>query len=854
MTLETTKILLVALPIVIGTVGIFLIILLYIQINKRAQSDNLKKHRSTQAGLSDLLNYAAVVDNGVIVGKNGSFMAAWLYRGNDDASSTKEYREIVASRANQALLGLGTGWMVHIDAVRKPTRSYSDTANSYFPDEISQAIDTERRNLFESLGTMYEGYFILTATWFPPSLAQRKFVELMFEDDQKKPGRKKSSQNLIKQFKRDAQTLEEKLSIAFSLTRLTSRKKVMEDGKTVYFDDFLSWIQFCISGEQQPIMLPANPAYLDSYLGGRELWGGVTPKIGDKYIQVVAIEGFPMESYPGILSGLAELPVEYRWSTRFIFLDQHEALAALEKFRKKWKQKVRGILDQVFNNGGGTIDQDALAMERDAEIAKAEISSGLVASGYLTSVIVLMDDDRMATEQAARRIRKYINSLGFIARIETLNTMDAFFGSLPGHGVENVRRPLVNTLNLADLLPSSTIWTGLDHAPNPMYPPKSPPLMHAVTSGSTPFRLNLHVGDLGHTLIIGPTGAGKSTLLATIAVQLRRYEGMSIYNFDKGMSMYPLTKAIGGTHFEIAGNGDTLAFCPLQYLATKSDRGWAAGWVDTMLALNGVVTNPGQRNEIAATLEGMNDSGAKTLSEFTLTVQDEKIREALKIYTVDGAMGYLLDADEDGLNLSNFTTFEIEELMDLGEKFALPVLLYLFRRIEKSLHGQPAVIVLDEAWIMLGHKAFREKIREWLKVMRKANCAIVMATQSLTDAVNSGIFDVIVESTATKIMLPNIYAREKETAALYGRMGLNARQLEVIASAVPKRQYYYISESGRRLFDLALGPLTLAFVGASDKESIAQIKQFVEKWQTEWPEHWLASKGIPLDDYRRLAA
>ena len=129
-------------------------------------------------------------------------------------------------------------------------------------------------------------------------------------------------------------------------------------------------------------------------------------------------------------------------------------------------------------------------------------------------------------------------------------------------------------------------------------------------------------------------------------------------------------------------------------------------------------------------------------------------------------MGHLLDAEEDGLSLSDFTVFEIEELMNLGEKYALPVLLYLFRRIERSLHGQPAAIILDEAWLMLGHPVFRAKIREWLKVLRKANCLVLMATQSLSDAANSGILDVIVESTATKIFLPNVYARDEDTAAL----------------------------------------------------------------------------------------
>jgi type IV secretion system protein VirB4 len=354
--------------------------------------------------------------------------------------------------------------------------------------------------------------------------------------------------------------------------------------------------------------------------------------------------------------------------------------------------------------------------------------------------------------------------------------------------------------------------------------------------------------------MVGPTGAGKSTHLSTIAAQLRRYEGMTIYAFDKGMSMFPITKAVGGLHFTVAADDEALAFCPMQYLETKGDRSWAGEWVDTILALNGIETTPAQRNEISNAIESMHASGAKTMTELSLTIQDERIREALKQYTVDGSMGHLLDAETDGLEFSDFTTFEIEELMDLGEKYALPTLLYIFRRIERSLTGQPAVILLDEAWLMLGHPVFRAKIREWLKVMRKANCLVLMATQSLTDAASSGILDVIVESTATKIFLPNIYARDDDTAALYRRMGLNAKQIEILATAIPKRQYYYVSENGRRLYDLALGPLALSFVGSTDKESIAEIKQLEAKYGPEWVHEWLANRGLNIKDYVGVAA
>ena len=809
----------------------------------------LKKHRSTEPAVADLLNYAAVVDDGVIVGKNGAFMAAWVYQGDDNASSTDEQRGMVSNRINQALAGLGSGWMIHVDAARRSAPHYSDAGLSHFPDPVTAAIDEERRRHFKSLGTLFEGYFVLTATYFPPLLAQAKFVELMFDDDTQTPNHTARTHALIANFKREIDGIESRLDSVLKLRRLKSHRIETENGRPVSQDEFLSWLQFCITGINHPVLLPSNPMYLDALLGGQELWGGVIPKIGRHFIQVVAIEGFPMESYPGMLSQLAELPVEYRWSSRFIFMDGHEAVAHMDKYRKKWRQKVRGFFDQVFNTNSGVIDQDAAMMVADAEASIAEVNSGMVAVGYYTSVVVLMDEDRDTLEASSRQIEKAINALGFSARIESINTLDAFLGSLPGHGVENVRRPLLNTLNLADLLPTSSIWTGKSEAPCPMYPPLSPPLMHCVTAGNSPFRLNLHVRDLGHTMMFGPTGAGKSTHLALLVAQLLRYRGMSVFAFDKGLSLYPLCKAAGGVHYSVAADDESLAFCPLQYTATKTDRSWAMEWIDTMLALNGLKTTPGQRNEIAKAIVSMHQTGSVTLTDFTGSIQDQAIREALTQYTVDGMMGHLLDATRDGLSISHFMVFEVEDLMGLGEKFALPTLLYLFRRIEKSLHGQPAAIVIDEAWLMFGHPAFREKIREWLKVLRKANCIVIMATQSLSDATHSGILDVIVESTATKIFLPNLEARNEDTAALYHRMGLNKRQIDIISSAIPKRHYYYVSEQGRRLYDLALGPLAIAFVGASDKDSLATIKMLEAKHGNVWVNEWLKLRNLRLEDY-----
>jgi type IV secretory pathway VirB4 component len=123
--------------------------------------------------------------------------------------------------------------------------------------------------------------------------------------------------------------------------------------------------------------------------------------------------------------------------------------------------------------------------------------------------------------------------------------------------------------------------------------------------------------------------------------------------------------------------------------------------------------------------------------------------------------------------------------------------------------------VLDEAWLFLDQGSFAAKIREWLKTLRKFNVAVIFATQSLADIAESSIAPALIESCPTRIFLPNPDAQTPQISDFYSAFGLNAQQIRIIASATPKREYYYQSSSGNRLFELGLGPLTLAAVGSS---------------------------------------
>ncbi|CAM3782087.1 conjugal transfer protein TrbE (plasmid) [Agrobacterium radiobacter] len=805
----------------------------------------LKRFRNTGPSFADLVPYAGLVDNGVLLLKDGSLMAGWYFAGPDSESATDVERNELSRQINAILSRLGSGWMIQVEAIRIPVIEYPSEDRCSFPDPVTRAIDAERRAHFEREQGHFESKHALVMTYRPPEARKTALSRYIYSDEE---SRKKSyAETVLLLFKNSVREIEQYLANTISILRMETREVAERGGeRTARYDELLQFVRFCITGENHPIRLPAVPMYLD-WIATAELEHGLTPKIESRFLGVVAIDGLPAESWPGILNNLDLMPLTYRWSSRFIFMDAEEARQKLERTRKKWQQKVRPFFDQLFQTQSRSIDQDAMTMVAETEDAIAQASSQMVAYGYYTPAIILFDEDREALREKAETIRRLIQAEGFGARIETLNATDAFLGTLPGNWYANIREPLINTNNLADLIPLNSVWSGNPVAPCPFYPANSPPLMQ-VASGSSPFRLNLHVEDVGHTLIFGPTGSGKSTLLALIAAQFRRYEFAQIFAFDKGNSLLPLTLAAGGDHYEIGGDqgeeGRALSFCPLFDLSTEGDRAWASEWIEMLVALQGVTITPDHRNAISRQVGLMATAPGRSLSDFVSGVQMREIKEALHHYTVDGPMGHLLDAEADGLTLGTFQCFEIEHLMNLGERNLVPVLTYLFRRIEKRLDGSPSLILLDEAWLMLGHPVFRAKIREWLKVLRKANCAVVLATQSISDAERSGIIDVLKESCPTKICLPNGAAREPGAREFYERIGFNERQIEIVSSAIPKRDYYVATPDGRRLFDMSLGPVALSFVGVSGKEDLKRIRTLKAAHSESWPIKWLEMRGV----------
>jgi type IV secretion system protein VirB4 len=462
---------------------------------------------------------------------------------------------------------------------------------------------------------------------------------------------------------------------------------------------------------------------------------------------------------------------------------------------------------------------------------------------------VLQHKDLKFIETMVGEFRKALINRGFGVRLETVNAVDAFFGTMPGNRTAQVRRPMAHTRNFVDLMPISAVWAGEGVNPSALMPPNSPPLVQAATSGGTPFRLNLHFQDVGHSLLVGPTGAGKSVAIALFSSQWFRYPNAQVFAFDKGHSLYALCKAAGGRFYDIGESG--LAFQPLRDIEDPAEFAWGVEWIETLMRLQDIRVGPAERQTIHRAVRQLAESPKRrrTLTELEANLQDENLKSGLKPYVIDGPLGRMLDASDDSLVDSHFVVCEMETLLSgsFSDATVMAVLLYLFRRMERSLDGRPTFVPIDEAWLFLRHPAWRDKIQDWLKTLRKKNAAVLLSTQSVADVKDSPIASTIFQSTASKIYLPNSEAGNESMREFYRYAGLNSREIEILQRALPKREYYFVHPLGRRLISFRLGPVALSFLGASSPKDRARINALEKQHGDGWIAAWMAERHVSKD-------
>ena len=401
-------------------------------------------------------------------------------------------------------------------------------------------------------------------------------------------------------------------------------------------EETLTYLHSCVSTKRHRVRVPEVPTYLDAILADEGLVGGLAPRLGQSHLRTLTVMGFPAATHPGILDELNRLAFPYRWSTRAIALDKTDATKVLTRIRRQWfakRKSIMAILKEVMTNeSSALLDTDAHNKAMDADAALQELGSDLIGEAYVTATVTVWGEDARVADEKLRLVEKVIQGRDFTCIAESVNAVEAWLGSLPGHVYANVRQPPISTLNLAHIIPLSAVWAG----PECNEHLGGPPLLFAKTEGATPFRLSLHVGDVGHTLVIGPTGSGKSVLLALIALQFRRYLGSQVFAFDFGGSVRAAALAMGGDWHDLGGalsEGaiEPVALQPLAAISAPAEQAWATEWIAAILTREGIIVTPDAKEHLWSALTSLASApvNERTLTGLSVLLQSNALKRAL---------------------------------------------------------------------------------------------------------------------------------------------------------------------------------------------------------------------------------
>lgn len=795
--------------------------------------------------IADALNWALLPFPGVVLQKDGSFLAGFRFRGPDPTAAPYAELNRISDRVAEALCPFVDDWVFHVDLYRLPAAGYAP--HGAFPFLTLEALDEERRRQYDAGGGRWETECFLTAAYRPPVRVRNRLARL-FATGGEPQG---DWGTAWEAFGRALTDLEDRLSGAVRAWRLPS-------------EQLLSHLYHALSGRRQQVLVPYHGAGLDMMLGHETFVGDFTPRLGETEIRAVGMQGYPKRVRPTILTALTELPMEYRWSCRIRPLSAEAAEPRLREAQKHHYEKRHGAKsfaaqmargkDDPGNPEWDRMQEDEHARELASGVSEAIAlnSSGRVRYCEFNSYVVLHRGSEADAERDSREVVRVLRDQGFTAQVETVHAMEAFMGTLPGHGEPNVQRPLLSTDNIAALLPLGSAWAGPERNPCELYPRQSPPLFWGDTDGATPFRVCLHHGPVGHSLVIGPTGAGKSVVLQHVAAQAFRYPDAQVFVIDKGRSFELLCRAAGGQHVALVpGAVGGVALAPFARVHDPVERAHAFDLLEVMLLQQNVVLTPVRRQALdrALGLLAADLPRHRTMTELVtqIAAADREMGLALETYTVSGPYGGILDGDDDTLDDCPFQVFETEGLFDHGDAIVLPVLLALIYRLERRFDGRPTYLVVDEAKSSLAHPWMEKKLKAYSVEKRKKNVAMLLAFQDLHQLRELSSSATVMGSCPTRIFLPNSNAAGDQDRAVYIEAGLNEKEIQLVATSTPQRHYYFRNPSGGRRFELALGPAARALYfpreGLNIDGTLKRAREMEQRFGAEWNVEWLDESG-----------
>jgi type IV secretion/conjugal transfer VirB4 family ATPase len=511
-------------------------------------------------------------------------------------------------------------------------------------------------------------------------------------------------------------------------------------------------------------------------------------RVGDHFVRILTMKEAIAETRPLVLDRLFKIEGNFYVVTEWTPLSMAKARKEVDKRRRHFNMSKSGFVSQIGSDPAKTNQRDVLIDEsKQADIENLgeclrALGDGQTMGDFSLTVVLYSTDLHTINQEMGEFTSVFTNADGALFT-ETYNQLNALFATVPGNYAQNLRKMYLLNSNYADLSFLFTIHPG--EKTNPHL--SSEYLAVLETDNATPYYLNLHNGEVAHTLILGMTGSGKSFLCNFLLTNAQKYRPQT-YIFDIGGSFQSLTEIFGGTYLNVGQESRDFTINPFSLSESKENLQFLFSFFRVLIEGNDKRYRLDFKEErkLWEAIERMYIVAPeqRTLSTFSQIIGE--LKERLHRWTKEGQYGFLFDNVEDTLSFSKFQTFNFAGWGDAPEVLE-PLLFYVLHRASNEIANPEKLatfktFLLDEAWLFIKNETIRNYIVAAQKTWRKHNAAMILATQSIKELEESGMLAIVAESCPTKIFLAN---PEMNRQVYREAFHLNDTEIDIIADLIP---------------------------------------------------------------------
>jgi type IV secretion system protein TrbE len=756
--------------------------------------DKIIKPWKESAALNDHINLYGFWNETAFLTKSGDLGMVLRVQGVDYESLDSAGQEYAVKRLESALKAFGQGFHVY-QYLFKANRPEIPFAR--YDDPIVEAAVEQRRRFFESKrDNLYqiEIFYVVLLEGARSKRGIGTAIARLFSDPSGAIGELQAqfSNNSVKRLLR--------LQIEADLTRLDQRVEAFtrqladfvkitlldQQGQFTFLRRLLNFDPWRIGGR------PQSTQFLDYQVVNSNIEAERDHlRVGDHQVRILTMKEAITETRPLVLDSLLKIPANFIVCTEWTPLPASKARKEVNKRRRHFNMSKTAFVSQMGNDVTKTNPRDVLVDEsKQADIENLgdclrALGDGQSLGDFSLSIVLYGDSKARVNELVGEFVSVFTNADGNLFT-ESYNQLNAYFAIVPGNYALNLRRLYLLNSNYADISFLFTILPGETRNAHL----GAEYLAVLETDNSTPYFLNLHNGEVAHTLILGMTGSGKSYFCNFVLQNAQKYAPQT-YIFDIGGSFQSLTTIFGGSYLNVGQDARDFTINPFSLAPTKENTQFLFSFIRVLIEGNGQRYRMDFKEErrLWDAIERIYvlEPEQRTISSLGNIIGE--LKERLHRWTKAGQYGFLFDNPEDTLSFSQFQTFNFAGWGDAPELLE-PLLFYILHRASNEIADPKKLatfkmFLLDEAWLFIKNETIRNYIVSAQKTWRKHNAAMILATQSIKELEESGMLQIVSESCPTKIFLAN---PEMDRSLYREAFHLNDTELDLIAGLVPPGQ------------------------------------------------------------------